>query len=952
MTATRPKSSDVANRFRCRAGVSLAALLAGLGLSGTPARAVDGTWVGLGSSWNSGANWSSTPTVPDGTATFTNNGAPEAVGVSGTTSINTIVFNAGAPAFTIIQGLGATLNILGAGIVNNSANRHTFNATGFGGGIINFNNSSTAANVIISNGSSTVGNRTLNFNGASSAANALIDNTLSAVNFNGTSTAGSANILNSSGTVSFRNASTAGNATILNVNSAFSPATIAFYNNSTAGNAAITNNVTTRSQSVVDFSNTTGAAGDGRISAGSIAGNGNFVLGANELTVGGNNQSTEVAGQISGVGGSLVKVGTGTLILAGDNTYTGGTTINGGTLQIGNGATTGGTLPNGYRTGSILGNVVNNGTLAFNRIDSLDFTGQISGTGAVSHIGSGVTTLTAVNTYTGATVIDAGILNVTGSIASSSGVAVNSGATLSGTGIVAATTVNGGGTLAPGTVGSPLTVNGSLTFNSGSTYAVTLTPSSSTRVDVTGAASLTGGTVNTTFDPGSYVARSYTILTSSGLGNTTFTGVTGTLPGFDVALGYSATDVTLTLTAMLGGGISSDGLSGNGRNVADAINSYFNNGGTLPPGFLGLFGLSQPALGSALAQIAGEPGASGGVIGSTQLTTSFLSLLLNMSPGNRSHSGFAAAGYAEDRRVSSQAAAAYAALDRAAGPPVDRRWNIWAASFGGQALASGDSATGATATRASTFGVAAGVDYRVSPESLVGFALAGGGTRWSVDNNLGGGKSDVFQLGLYGRHDFGASYVAAAASYALNTMSTDRTVTVSGTDMLTASFNAHNIGGRLEVGHSFATRSPVGVTPYAALQTQALYLPAYAETSTSGSGTFALAYASRTATSTRAELGARFDTRQLTATGDVNLFVRAAWAHDWNSDPSVTASFQTLPGTSFTVNGAARPDNLALLSTGAEIAVASNVTLFAKFDGEFADGYQSYAGSAALRYAF
>ena len=37
MTATRPKSSDVANRFRCRAGVSLAALLAGLGLSGTPA---------------------------------------------------------------------------------------------------------------------------------------------------------------------------------------------------------------------------------------------------------------------------------------------------------------------------------------------------------------------------------------------------------------------------------------------------------------------------------------------------------------------------------------------------------------------------------------------------------------------------------------------------------------------------------------------------------------------------------------------------------------------------------------------------------------------------------------------------------------------------------------------------------------------------------------------------
>src|SRR6188472_3882283 len=64
------------------------------------AHAVDGTWTGATTSeWTTGTNWSSTPTVPDGTATFMNNGAPTSVTISNTTSINTIAFDAAAPAF-------------------------------------------------------------------------------------------------------------------------------------------------------------------------------------------------------------------------------------------------------------------------------------------------------------------------------------------------------------------------------------------------------------------------------------------------------------------------------------------------------------------------------------------------------------------------------------------------------------------------------------------------------------------------------------------------------------------------------------------------------------------------------------------------------------------------------------------------------------------------------------
>ncbi len=105
------------------------------------------------------------------------------------------------------------------------------------------------------------------------------------------------------------------------------------------------------------------------------------------------------AGAISG-SGAVRQIGTGTTILTGGNSYTGGTTISGGTLQLGNGGA----------TGSILGNVVNHGVLAFNRSDAVTFAGTISGSGAVRQIGSGTTVLTGNNAYMGDTTVSGGRL--------------------------------------------------------------------------------------------------------------------------------------------------------------------------------------------------------------------------------------------------------------------------------------------------------------------------------------------------------------------------------------------------------------------------------------------------------------------------------------------------------------------------------------------------------------
>ena len=145
------------------------------------------------------------------------------------------------------------------------------------------------------------------------------------------------------------------------------------------------------------------------------------------------------AGNVSG-SGAVNQIGSGATILNADNTYTGGTTISAGTLQLGNGGT----------SGSIVGDVANNGTLAFDRSDAYTFAGTVSGNGAVNQIGSGATILTANNTYTGGTIVTAGTLVVgdgshtSAALSGGGDTQVASGATLGGYGSVSGTVTNNG----------------------------------------------------------------------------------------------------------------------------------------------------------------------------------------------------------------------------------------------------------------------------------------------------------------------------------------------------------------------------------------------------------------------------------------------------------------------------------------------------------------------------
>ncbi|HEY1981774.1 MAG TPA: autotransporter domain-containing protein [Xanthobacteraceae bacterium] len=562
---------------------------------------------------------------------------------------------------------------------------------------------------------------------------------------------------------------------------------------------------------------------------------------------------------------------------------------------------------------------------------------------------------------------NSGTAYIDGSIQATA-IAINNGGTAAGTGtFTGPVTVNSGGTLAPGTQGGygTLNITGSLTFASDSFYAIDIAPGAgnNSKVVLTGAAALgRDGTVEVTPQLGHYAAGIvYQILTTT-------SGLTGTFAGltvngdhsFAASLDYTTNgpnDVDLDITASGYSLLTAPaGLNQNQQNVLNGINNAILQGDAIPTGFLNLGNLSGPALINALTQLEGQS-ATGAETSTFQLMTEFLNLLTDPSSGGGANpTGGGAPGFApeQDASLPSDIAQAYASILSKAPPQqqsFDQRWTAWGAAFGGAGKLDGDPSVGSNGVTASDYGYAAGMDYHATPNSVYGFALSGGGTNWTVAQALGSGRSDSFQVGVHDTTHWGPLYVSGALAFANHWFTTNR---IAVGDQLQARFEGQSYAVRGEAGYRYAlpvTNAIIGVTPYAALQVQDFHTQGFSETDLTGGG-LGLSFAAMNATDTRSELGARFDNLQVVDGMPLVLRARLAWAHDWVSNPSLGAVFQALPGSNFTVNGAAVPENSALTTAAAELHINAAWTAIAKFDGEFAQTAQTYAGTGTLRYSW
>jgi autotransporter-associated beta strand protein len=661
----------------------------------------------------------------------------------------------------------------------------------------------------------------------------------------------------------FQNASTAGNATLI-VNGG---GLIGFADSSTGGTARLVANA----GGVFDIS----GLSTGGMTTGSIEGAGAFSLGSKELTVGNNNLSTTVSGTISGAGGSLVKEGRGTLTLTGNNTYTGPTTVNAGSLIV-------------------------DGSIASSSLTTVTFGGLLGGTGTVGDVRIGV-----------------------------------------------------GGVFAPG---ASMT-SGNLSFLPGSVFTVQANSQTATSVNVGGTALLSGlvfvNVSGTIFFP-----RVYPILNAGGLVIGQFENVIDNRPSFEAELIYTPHSVLLSLVfdplaAVERPPAQQEGVGGGGTGgervpidlnqlrVALALINSFKATGQIPVEF-GSIGTAND-----LSQLSGEIGTS---VQQAAFNTMdrFINVLLDPSLGARgapaAADGFAPAFASDTASTVYRKAPAVVQTDTAP------RWSQWVSAYGALQRTGGDVAVGSHDTRNSIAGLAAGIDYRLSPDMLAGFGIGGSLNDFAVAGGLGSGTNDSFQAGAYVRRDFNQAYVAAALAYGFHEVTTDRSVTFAGFDALRAQFDAHSISGRAEAGYRIATPW-MGIIPYTAGQFTTIFLPQYGEQRVGGgTDVFALTFPAKDVTAPRTELGLRGDTSFILADGIMTLRGRAAWAHNFDTSREAAAAFQVLPVSSFVVTGAAQDRDAALVSASAEVKWLNGFSAAATFDGEFSGNVQTYAGRGIIRY--
>lgn len=641
-------------------------------------------------------------------------------------------------------------------------------------------------------------------------------------------------------------------------------------------------------------------------------------------------------------GKTLTKDGVGRLVLSADNTYTGGTILNAGTLSVSSdnnlGDTAGRFTLNGgtlETTQSMAMNrpvtVAGQGNIQVDDNTQLAMSSVLDGNGRLTKTGGGSLNFTGDGSnFTGNLQIESGLLSANGVLAST--VDVESTGILGGTGTVGALNVEPGATVAPGNSIGTLNVNGNSTFASGSFYQVQINPQGDADLlHINGILTINGGTVNVLSAPGDYSSiERYTIVDTtggidgkfSGL-NTDFAFLTPTLEYdlYNVYLQFKRNEVNFSDYAGSNNqrGVARSAQSlGAGNRLYDALAALPNDRGII---------------GNALDQISGEFYAS--------LKTALIEddHFVRDAANDRLRSAFDGIGAATQQVMiyddNGNVKADKATTDRSA------FWGRIYGAWGGQ-----DGDDNAAEMKRRTGGVILGGDAPVGTWRIGGLA----GIGWSsfdVDARHSEGNSNNYSLGVYAGTQKDNISVRSALIYHRNNISTTRSVNFPGySDSLNADYSANGLQAFGEVGYSFHADQTV-FEPFNNLTAISLRTGSFSENGAEA----ALQAGGQTTNVTFNTLGMRvandvsIESIKITTSGTLG------WRHAFGSvTPESTQNL--VGGTDFTVTGTPIARNAAVVELGVDAAINAQTVLGISYQGQLASDSHENGIRATLNWKF
>lgn len=614
------------------------------------------------------------------------------------------------------------------------------------------------------------------------------------------------------------------------------------------------------------------------------------------------------AGAITGIG-SLTKTGAGTLILGGDNTYSGGTSVLQGTLQ--------GTSK------SLTGDIANAAALVFNQDFEGTYAGAISGNGTLTKDGTGKLYLSGASTVGGGTQINGGALSVNGHLTSN--VTVNKGGTLNGSGNITGNITNNGGSIKPGNSIGHLTVDGDLALDSGTLEIEINNKGDSDQISVIGAGhklTIISNTLLISPEAGIYTPNTtYAIIKTEGGGTVLFDTYEGGVGVMTPDVWISGDTIYMKL-ALAPDAFRAEGVTLNQRDVGAALDTAA-AGGYVDGLVTDMANLSSGHVAPALQALSGQPYADFSTVNlrANQLFMNAVGRQMAVDRGALPGGTASAPLGASDGKGTA-------------------RLSAWVSGIGGTGSVNGDMNAGDVDY--SLGGTAFGIQYRVDPQILLGIAGGYVSGSQSVAGFAGNGSADTTSVVAYGSFTQGAFYADALAGYAYASNSLERVIAAPGLALGVANgdTSANQFIGQIETGYKLAlpTAFASSISPFLRLQVAAIDQKGFTET---GASLYNLSVASQSLTSARTTLGADFATRlDLNGVGALDLGLRLGWVHEFgDTAPSMTASFASIPvPQAFTAWGAGTTRDSALIGVSAAAKVTDNISLFASYDGEVGGG--------------